>query len=45
MRLAYVDFDGAAALEAIPSSGDGRPIDRTFLETWCGDMLEATERI
>jgi len=43
IRAAYVDFDGAAALEALRSYG-GEP-DRAFLETHCGDTLEAFERI
>ncbi len=44
-RLAYVDFDGARALEAA-RQGDGNTVaDRDFVETFCGNVLEATERL
>lgn len=41
-RLAYVDFDGAAALEA---AAGGAPIDEAFLRAHCGRVIEAAERI
>jgi aspartate aminotransferase len=41
LRLAYVDFDGGAALQACP----GRGIDEPFLQQHCGRVLEGIERI
>ena len=44
-RIAYVGFDGARALtasEAIPLDHD-LPAD--FIERWCGDMIEAVQRM
>ena len=40
-RLAYVDFDGARALEAL---ADGEPVDEAFLRRYCGRTVEAVER-
>jgi aspartate aminotransferase len=42
-RLAYVDFDGAGAMAACPSSGGPLPDD--YLRQNCGSVLEATRRI
>lgn len=42
-RLAYVDFDGAAALDAA-AAHDG-PLDPGFLRTYCAPVVEAIERI
>jgi len=42
-RLAYVDFDGTAALAAADSEPEGR-LDEPFLRAHCGDVLEAIER-
>ncbi|MFD2113412.1 pyridoxal phosphate-dependent aminotransferase [Thiorhodococcus fuscus] len=42
MRLATVDFDGAAALAALD---DERPVDETFLRDHCGSVVTALERI
>ncbi len=44
-RIAYVDFDGKSALEAVRSF----PIDQTlgehFLKTYCGNVLKAIDRL
>jgi aspartate aminotransferase len=42
-RVAYVDFDGAAALAACPSSGG--PLPDHYLPHNCGSVLEAGRRI
>lgn len=44
-RLAYVDFDGAAALEAVAALPAGAEPDEAFLRAHCGTVLEAIERI
>ena len=44
-RLAYVNFDGGralAAVEALPVDAD---LDESFLQTYCGEALEAVERL
>jgi aspartate aminotransferase len=45
VRLAYVDFDGAAALEAILSQPAEAPLDEAFLKRHCGPTVTAVERI
>jgi aspartate aminotransferase len=45
LRLAFVDFDGARALAAAETLGPAAGIDQDFLRAYCGDMLEAAERI
>lgn len=42
LRLSYVDFDGAAALEA---RARGEPLDERFLRHHCADTIEAMERL
>jgi aspartate aminotransferase len=42
LRLAYVDFDGAAALAA---AGPETAIDHAFLQAYCPNLLAAMERI
>ncbi|HSR53987.1 MAG TPA: aminotransferase class I/II-fold pyridoxal phosphate-dependent enzyme [Acidobacteriota bacterium] len=43
LRLAYVDFDGAAALKALP---DDRPARETeFLQTYCANTCAAAQAI
>jgi len=42
LRLAYVDFDGAAALDAL---ADGRPADRDFLAHYCAPVVTAIDRL
>ncbi len=44
-RIAYVDFDGARALAAAETTPRDEPLDAAFLETYCGSMLRAAERI
>ncbi|RMF75597.1 MAG: hypothetical protein D6738_03430, partial [Acidobacteria bacterium] len=44
-RIAYVDFDGAAALDAAAAVPRTAPLGRRFLEAHCGKMLEAVDRI
>jgi aspartate aminotransferase len=45
VRLATVNFDGAAALEAAREVPRGEPLDEKFLRRWCGEALEAVEAI
>ncbi len=43
-RIAYVDFDGAAALEAAaqyPENG----LDKSFVDTYCGRLIEAFDKL
>jgi aspartate aminotransferase len=42
VRLAYVEFDGAAALRAAAVQ---QVIDEPFLRQYCGRVVAATERI
>ena len=44
-RLAYVGFDGAKALAASETIPLDHSLSDDFLEQWCGDVIEATERI
>ena len=44
LRLAYVDFDGAAALKAASEQPDGT-LDEAFLERYCGNVVKAVNRI
>jgi aspartate aminotransferase len=44
-RLAYVDFDGGAALRAAREIRQSDSLDLTFLQDFCGRMLEAVDRI
>jgi len=44
-RLAYVDFDGAAALEAARHAPSDAPIDDAFLRQHCSRVLEAMDRL
>jgi aspartate aminotransferase len=45
LRLAYVDFDGAAALTAAESIPAGSGLDDAFVERWCGTVLEGLRRL
>ncbi|WP_241974091.1 aminotransferase class I/II-fold pyridoxal phosphate-dependent enzyme [Aliidiomarina maris] len=40
LRLAYVDFDGAAALAALAA---GEALDYEFLQTYCGQVVTAID--
>jgi len=44
-RLAFVDFDGAAALDACGLLGDNQLVDDTFVSTYCPKVVKATELI
>lgn len=45
IRLAYVDFDGGAALDAVAGLPAGQLPDETFLRTHCKNVVDAIERI
>lgn len=44
-RLAFVDFDGAAALDALALLGDDQSVDDVFVSTYCPKVVKATELI
>lgn len=44
-RLAYVDFDGTRALAGAESAHHDKPLDEEFLERYCGEVLEAIDRL
>ncbi len=44
-RLAYVDFDGKAVLEAVKTIPDDQELSEAFLKTYCGNVIEAINRI
>ena len=44
LRIAYVDFDGGAAIEGVAALGDRSP-DEEFLRAHCPAVLQAIERI
>lgn len=44
-RLAYVDFDGSAALEAADEVKNGGALDDDFLRHHCGNVMTAIERM
>ncbi len=44
-RLAYVDFDGARALEAVAVIPREQPLDETFLKRHCGNVVQAIETV
>ncbi len=44
-RLAYVDFDGGAALDGLAREDPGVSVDEGFLRRHCGRVLEAAELI
>ena len=44
-RLAYVDFDGAAALKAVGSLHEDQPVPRSFLTKQCGPTMTAVDRL
>ena len=44
-RFAYVGFDGAKALSASETIPLDQSLPNDFFQLWCGDVLEATERI
>lgn len=44
-RIAYVDFDGARALAAAEQVAADAELGGDFLESWCGRMLTAVDRM
>jgi aspartate aminotransferase len=44
-RIAYVNFDGAAALDAVAGLPASEELDDTFLRAYCGQTLEAIDRL
>jgi aspartate aminotransferase len=44
-RMAYVDFDGARALEAVAVIPREQPLDEIFLKRHCGRVIEAVETL
>lgn len=44
-RLAYVDFDGKAVLEAIGNLPENSSLDENFLTKYCGKVIEGIDRI
>jgi len=44
-RIAYVDFDGKSALEAVRSISTDQPLGEHFLKTYCGNVLKAINRL
>ena len=44
-RLAFVDFDGTAALEALELRGDDQPVDDIFVSNYCPKVVKATDLI
>jgi aspartate aminotransferase len=44
-RIAYVNFDGAAALDAVAGLPAGEELGDTFLRAHCGRTLEAIDRL
>ena len=44
-RLAYVEFDGARTLAAAEQLKKNQNIDDDFLETYCGNLLDAIDLI
>ena len=44
-RLAYVDFDGAAAMAASEEISFSEQLPQSFLERWCGHILEGVDRL
>ncbi len=44
-RIAYVDFDGSRALAAAEVLPPDWPIDKAFLERYCGRTLAAVDRL
>jgi aspartate aminotransferase len=44
-RVAYIDFDGIKALSAAQQTKSEKEIDKEFLETYCGNTLDAIDLI
>jgi hypothetical protein len=44
-RIVHADFDGKSALEFVRSLDGDHPLDVSFLITYCGNVLEAKDRL
>ncbi|MFT6399318.1 MAG: aspartate aminotransferase, partial [Bradymonadia bacterium] len=44
-RVAYVDFDGAQALDAVATLPEGQLLDERFLESCCGPTVDGFRRL
>ncbi len=44
-RLAYVNFDGVRALQAVMARPADQPVDDRFLQQYCPEPLEAVQRL
>jgi aspartate aminotransferase len=44
-RIAFVDFDGSRALAATEVLPRDRPLDESFLQTYCAPVLMAIDRL
>ena len=44
-RLAFVDFDGAKALDALGEQAGSIPVDTAFLKAYCPKVVQATDEI
>jgi len=44
-RLAYVDFDGQAVLDAVAELPEDAPLDDDFLHRYCGRVIEGVDRL
>jgi aspartate aminotransferase len=45
LRLAYVNFDGAAALDGVAALGDDAVADPAFLDRHCAELMTGVERM
>ena len=45
LRMAYVDFDGAAALRAAEGNGHQIEVDEAFVRSYCPRVVEAMDRV
>lgn len=45
LRLAYVDFDGGAAIASVESLREDQPVPLSFLERSCGPTVAAADRL
>lgn len=45
LRMAYVDFDGGAALDAVAALGDDTALHDAFLRARCPRVMEAMDRV
>lgn len=43
MRISFVSFDGARALEASRVCGENKPLEEKFAREYCGPTVEGIE--